>query len=58
LEIIAKRLIPYGKTKLIRVPYYDPKTFIESDRLKPDDRALNSFNEIDPVFKVKYNNIV
>lgn len=40
---------------MIRVPYYCPKTFINTDKNKPDDRELE---EIDPIFKIKRKYIV
>jgi hypothetical protein len=35
---------------MIRVPYYCPKKFIESDKKQADDRELE---EMDPIFKIK-----
>ena len=55
LEIIAKKLFTYKKLKLIRIPYYNTKTFVNSDKYQPDDRELE---EIDPVFKLKKNRII
>ena len=34
---------------LIRVPYYDPKTFVHSDKFKPDEREIE---DIDPILKM------
>ena len=55
LEIIAKKLFTYEKLKLIRIPYYNPKVFVNSDKHQPDDRELE---EIDPIFKLKQDRIV
>ena len=40
---------------MIRVPYYCPKTFIESDKKQPDDRELE---EIDPFYQINSKDIV
>jgi hypothetical protein len=55
LEIIGKKLFTYEKLKLIRIPYYNPKAFVNSDKHQPDDRELE---EIDPVFKLKQDKIL
>ena len=55
LKIIAKKLFTYEKLKLIRIPYYNPKVFVNSDKLQPDDRELE---ETDPIFKIKNDRIL
>jgi len=35
---------------MIRVPYYCPKSYIASDKDKPDDRELEN---IDPYYNIK-----
>jgi len=55
LKIIAKNLFTYEKLKLIRIPYYNPKQFVNSDKFQPDDRELE---ETDPIFKLQKDKIV
>ena len=40
---------------LIRVPYYCPEKYNETEKLKPDDRELES---VDPILKVNESRIV
>jgi len=49
LEIISEKLKRKKKIKLIRVPYYSTKNYLDSDRIEPDDRDLE---ETDPYFKI------
>ena len=55
LSIVANKLSSNDNLSLIRVPYYDPRTFVNSDRHQPDERQLE---EIDPVFKVKQERVL
>ena len=55
LDLIAKKLGDFDKFKLIRVPYYNPRSFKPDDKYEPDVRELN---ETDPIFKLHKDNIV
>ncbi len=54
LDLIAKKLEDYDKFKLIRVPYFNPRSYKESDKYEPDFRELD---ETDPIFKVSQKDI-
>ena len=55
LNMIAKKLEDFDNFKLIRVPYYNPRSFKQSDKYEPDIRELE---ERDPIFKLNQKDIV
>jgi hypothetical protein len=40
MRIVADKINADYKTMIIRVPFYNPKNFINSDKMKPDEREI------------------